>query len=92
MLLAAAMAGMINNSGSKLTAESNCYSACAYMLLAAKNRHVAEDADVRIHSSFTPDGQSDFGYRWLQSIGRSDIAEKWGRSMNLHRLTAQEIM
>ncbi len=76
----------------EVTAESNCYSACAYMLLAAKNRHVAEDADVRIHSSFTPDGQSDFGYRWLQSIGRSDIAEKWGRSMNLHRLTAQEIM
>ncbi len=90
VLVARAMADLLNRADAVLVAEGQCHSACAYLWLATRRRELGKDADLALHATFDAAGPNDFGQLWLRELGRSDL-ERWARSTELHHLSPQEL-
>ena len=90
VLVARAMADLLNRAGAVLVAEGQCHSACAYLWLATKRHELGKDADLALHATFDAAGPNDFGQLWLRELGRADL-EPWARSTELHHLTPREL-
>lgn len=90
VLVARAMADLLNRADAVLVAEGQCHSACTYLWLATKKRELGKDADLALHATFDAAGPNDFGQLWLRELGRPDL-ERWARSTELHHLTPQEL-
>lgn len=90
VLVARAMADLLNRAGAVLVAESQCHSSCAYLWLATHRHELGRDADLALHATFDKAGPNDFGVFWLREMGRSDLAP-WALSSDLHRLSAREL-
>jgi hypothetical protein len=90
ILVARAMADLLNRAGASLVAQGQCHSACTYMWLATKRRELGTDADLALHATFDDHGPNDFGELWLRELGRSDLA-RWARTGELHHLTPSEV-
>lgn len=90
VLVARAMADLLNRHEAVLVAQGQCHSACTYMWLATKRRALERGADLALHATFDDDGPNDFGELWLKELGRSDLA-RWARTRELHHLEPQEI-
>ena len=90
VLVARAMADLLNRHEAVLVAQGQCHSACTYMWLATKRRALGKDADLALHATFDDDGPNDFGELWLKELGRPDLM-RWARTRELHHLGAQEL-
>lgn len=90
VLVARAMADLLNRHEAVLVAQGQCHSACTYMWLATKRRALGKDADLALHATFDNYGPNDFGEFWLKELGRADLM-RWARGTELHHLTPQEL-
>lgn len=90
VLVARAMADLLNRHEAVLVAQGQCHSACTYMWLATRRRALGKDADLALHATFDDDGPNDFGELWLKELGRPDLM-RWARTRELHHLGAQEL-
>ena len=90
VLVARAMADLLNRNGALLIAQGQCHSACAYMWLATRRHQLGKEADLALHATFDDHGTNDFGELWLKELGRSDLAH-WARHRDLHHLAPAEL-
>ena len=90
VLVARAMADLMNRHEAVLVAQGQCHSACAYMWLATRQRELGKDPDLALHATFDKVGPNDFGELWLKELGRTDLM-RWARAHELHHLTPQEL-
>ena len=90
VLVARAMADLLNRHEAVLVAQGQCHSACTYMWLATRRRELGKDADLALHATFDNYGPNDFGELWLKELGRADLMP-WARGTELHHLTRQEL-
>ena len=90
VLVARAMADLLNRHEAVLVAQGQCHSACAYMWLATRRREIGKDADLALHATFDNYGTNDFGELWLKELGRADLT-RWARGRDLHHLTSEEL-
>lgn len=90
VLVARAMADLLNRHDALLVAEGQCHSACAYLWLATRRHALGPQADLALHATFDAAGTNDFGALWLAELGRKDLV-RWARSSELHHLTPQDL-
>lgn len=90
VLVARAMADLLNRADAVLVAEGQCHSACAYLWLATRRHELGKDADLALHATFDDAGPNDFGVFWLREMGRPDLVPL-ARSRELQPLTSAQL-
>lgn len=90
VLVARAMADLMNRADAVLVAEGQCHSACAYLWLATRRHELGKDANLALHATFDDAGPNDFGVFWLREMGRPDLVPL-ARSRELQPLTSAQL-
>ncbi len=99
-IIAAIIASSINSKDGSLTATGTCYSACALLLIGVKKKYYTSEADIQVHGAQyrnpapgkDPNEPARDTVAYLIANGTPPhLAQQWGYSINLHRLTPNEL-